>query len=184
MLDKITLSIIGKSETDDYPYGRLRCTAYFWIEFKPNKGFRSGFQTINPKNNRLNAPKYSTYSKFCHLTRDVHTGHYETVHKGCGSFKQVQELAEYLALHSEALNLTNDMIKELGAYMWTSITANAQYIHTKFTNEDRKKQFLKLLEEPKSVLMRCFKFGENLFSAVNLDWQQIEDMKQETAQVN
>jgi hypothetical protein len=50
-----------KAIVDSYPYGRLRATAFFSLEFKKGKGFRSVFQTINPKNNRLNAPKYSTY---------------------------------------------------------------------------------------------------------------------------
>jgi hypothetical protein len=48
---------------DSYPYGRLRCRIWFWLESDPKKGFRFVSQTENPKNGRMNAPKKSTYSK-------------------------------------------------------------------------------------------------------------------------
>lgn len=48
--------------TEDYPYGRLRCTATFGTEWDKKKGYRSVFQTINPKTGRVNAPKKSTYT--------------------------------------------------------------------------------------------------------------------------
>jgi hypothetical protein len=51
----------AKLESDNYPYGRSRTTAFFSVEFKKNKGFRTVFQTIDPKNGRLNKPKNSTY---------------------------------------------------------------------------------------------------------------------------
>lgn len=49
---------------DSYPYGRLRCNIWFWIERDSKKGFRFCSQTENPKNGRMNAPKKSTYVKF------------------------------------------------------------------------------------------------------------------------
>ena len=52
---------------EDYPYGfRLRCSIRYWIEYKPNKGFRFVSQTTNPKKPYLvwNKPKASTYSRF------------------------------------------------------------------------------------------------------------------------
>jgi hypothetical protein len=51
-----------KAEVNSYPYGRLKATAFFGLEFKRGKGFRTTFQTINPKNGKLNAVKNSTYS--------------------------------------------------------------------------------------------------------------------------
>ena len=47
--------------TNDYPYGRLRCTMAFSQEFKMGKGFRSVRQSTNPKTGRVNKPKKSTY---------------------------------------------------------------------------------------------------------------------------
>lgn len=47
----------------DYPYGRLKCNIWFWLENDPKNGFRFCSRTQNPKNGVLNAPKKSTYSK-------------------------------------------------------------------------------------------------------------------------
>lgn len=47
----------------DYPYGRLRCKMYFWLETHPKKGVRLVTQSENPKNGRMNKPHASTYSK-------------------------------------------------------------------------------------------------------------------------
>ena len=47
----------------DYPYGRLRCKIWFWLEHSRTKGYRFCSQTENPKNGRMNAHKMSTYSK-------------------------------------------------------------------------------------------------------------------------
>jgi len=46
---------------DDYPYGfRLRTQIRYWIE-TTNRGDRFCSQTLNPKTNRWNKPKKSTY---------------------------------------------------------------------------------------------------------------------------
>lgn len=47
----------------DYPYGRLTCNNWFWIESDPKKGYRTINQTENPKTKKLNIPKKSIYSK-------------------------------------------------------------------------------------------------------------------------
>lgn len=57
-----TIQINTPQVSNEYPYGRLKCTATFSVEFNSRKGFRSVFQTINPKTGRLNAPKYGTYN--------------------------------------------------------------------------------------------------------------------------
>jgi len=58
----------------NYPYGRLRTTAYFGTEFKPGKGYRTTFQTVNPKTGRINKVKKSTYSHFIVMKQDLKTG--------------------------------------------------------------------------------------------------------------
>lgn len=64
-----------KIEIESYPYGGLRTKAYFSVEFNPKHGYRSVFQTINPKTGRLNNPKKSTYVQFKRLYKDAETGH-------------------------------------------------------------------------------------------------------------
>lgn len=49
---------------NDYPFGfRLRCKIRYWIEYKPNKGFRFCSQTTDPRraNEVWNKPKHGTY---------------------------------------------------------------------------------------------------------------------------
>lgn len=47
---------------EDYPYGyNLRCTIRYWLEYSKAKGYRMVSQTKNPKNDRWNTPKKSTY---------------------------------------------------------------------------------------------------------------------------
>lgn len=47
---------------EDYPYGyRLRTTIRYWLETDRKHGDRFVSQTLNPKTNRWNKPKKSTY---------------------------------------------------------------------------------------------------------------------------
>lgn len=60
-----------KIEVPNYPYGfKLKTTLYDYVEFDKKKGYRHVKQTMNPKTNRLNAPKKSTYYDFFLRTKD------------------------------------------------------------------------------------------------------------------
>ena len=43
---------------------------FIWIEYNKSKGYRVARQTINPKTNKENKPKYSTYSPYYRLYLD------------------------------------------------------------------------------------------------------------------
>ena len=47
---------------EGYPYGRKRTSIRYWVESRPKKGQRFVSQTLNPKTQRWNNPKKSTYS--------------------------------------------------------------------------------------------------------------------------
>ena len=66
----MSLHVNEKQTVEGYPYGRLKCTAFFSIDFSKTKGFRHIFQTINPKTGKLNAEKKSTYSQICYMKND------------------------------------------------------------------------------------------------------------------
>ena len=54
---------------NNYPYGfNQRTQIRYWIETTPKKGDRFCSQTLNPKNNRWNKPKKSTYSEIGIMT--------------------------------------------------------------------------------------------------------------------
>lgn len=52
-------------QVDDYPYGfNQRTKIKYWLEYKKGKGWRFVSQTLDPKRNRWNNPKASTYVDF------------------------------------------------------------------------------------------------------------------------
>jgi len=57
-----TMYTLQKQEVNNYPYGRLKTTKFFEVEFSKTKGFRAIETTINPKNGVLNKPHKDTYS--------------------------------------------------------------------------------------------------------------------------
>lgn len=73
------LPLFDVQEVQNYPYGfKLRTTLYIHIEYKKWKGFRVGRTTINPKNGKRNATKYSTYHEFARLYVDDKTWYIES----------------------------------------------------------------------------------------------------------
>lgn len=56
-------SIDSAYVVDDYPYGfRQRTKIRYWLESVTKKGDRFCYQTLNPKTDKWNKPKKSTYS--------------------------------------------------------------------------------------------------------------------------
>lgn len=60
---------------ENYPYGYLKTSAIFGTEWNEKKGYRSTFQTVNPKTGRLNAVKKSVYYDCMLMYKDSETGH-------------------------------------------------------------------------------------------------------------
>jgi len=61
----------------NYPYGRLHCSMFFFVEYKPSKGWRAVTQSINPKNGRLNKPHAGTYSRLPIVIVEKEDGFFE-----------------------------------------------------------------------------------------------------------
>ena len=75
-----TSSLDTAVSTNDYPYGRLRCTMNFFVEYKKNKGWRAVTQSVNPKNGRLNNPHAGTYSTSPIFISEEKEGFFEFVY--------------------------------------------------------------------------------------------------------
>lgn len=131
----------GKQVSNDYPYGSLRCTMTFDIEFKPKKGFRYVTQSINPKNNRLNAPKCSTYNHFETLYIDSQ-GHIKPWAINIRGLKDIQTLIEFITLHSENISFT----PEQSTWLWAILVQTTKislYYGSKELKEGKVLQDLK-----------------------------------------
>jgi len=80
---------------ENYPYGRLRTTMYYWQEDHPKRGTRFMSQTINPKNGKRNKPHASTYSLIAgQLYRDDATGHVKFA--GLSEYSDAREVLAFV----------------------------------------------------------------------------------------
>lgn len=161
-----------KLTSDNYPYGRLRATAYFSVEFN-KKGARTVFQTICPKSGRLNKPKNSTYYEVV-LPCEESNGHYDW----CGylSFSGTDEINRGLVFMADFYELfTVDQIKSIAvtilAHSKATVIAMMQYGGSSF--DDIKP----LVEKQTETLVKISKSGENLFLDCLLDEEAMQATK-------
>lgn len=162
----------AKLSAENYPYGRLKCTAYFSVESTKN-GFRSIFQTINPKTGKLNAPKKSTYT----------AGKLPTTHAGgkigfCGylSFNGSEEINKGLQFMADFHELfTAEEVKNIAvtALMMSKVNAKAYVVYTGASWEDLKP----LVEQSVKILVEICNTGSNLWASALLDVAAIEGTK-------
>lgn len=86
---------------DDYPYGfRERTQIRYWLEGKPKKGWRFVSQTMNPKTNRWNKPKASTYSDWGGAMYLDENGHVQW--EGIGPYSDDQKILAFVKSFPEA----------------------------------------------------------------------------------
>ena len=165
--------IDSKLQTDSYPYGRERTTAFFSIEYNSNKGCRTVFQTINPKNGRINNPKKSTYSPVI-LPCILPDG--KISYCGYLDFNGDESINKGLMFMSDFYELFSiEQIKDIALFAigMSKVNAKAQVIYCGTDFET-----LKPLVEPSiKNLMHIAKTGENLFMNSFLDCAAIEALK-------
>lgn len=114
-------------KVDDYPYGfTLRTSIFYWIESKLGKGDRFCSQTINPKNGKRNAPKYSTYSPcmFMYLNEKGHVTHGIIDPQNIDEFeRRFGSLISDIGLD----NLTEIQKSNILTSYWLSVNLNSLY---------------------------------------------------------
>lgn len=166
-----------KLTSDNYPYGRLRATAYFSVEFN-KKGARTVFQTICPKSGRLNKPKNSTYYEVV-LPCEESNGHFDW----CGylSFSGTDEINRGLVFMSDFYELfTVDQVKNIAvtilAYAKANVVSYVQYGGSSF--DDIKP----LVNKQTETLVKIANSGENLFLECLIDEEAMDATKQEDYQ--
>ena len=169
-MENKVLSVGKIHEVEGYPYGRLRTKAYFSVEFKQGSGFRHVFQTVNPKNGKLNNPKKSTYCTICWNEANPENGHIETKSKNVYGYKEINEISRFVAENWSNLELTKGMVADLCGWLMASIRGNLRY--------ERNWERLKPLFEPTiHLLVQGVKTGENIFSQISLNLEEIDAVK-------
>lgn len=112
-----------KAEVKNYPYGYLKTSAFFSLEFKKNKGFRSVFQTINPKTGKLNKPKYSTYSPLL-LMIEKENGHISHISGDFNGAKAINRDAKLVFEHFDLF--TPEQIEHFYLHILLMLKVEAQ----------------------------------------------------------
>lgn len=172
--DVIVYHSSEKLTSENYPYGRLRATAFFSVEYN-KKGMRTVFQTICPKSGRLNKPKNSTYYKVI-LPCEESNGHYDY----CGylDFSGTDGINRGLVFMADFYELfTVEQIKDVAITVLAHMKANMiAYVQYSGSSLDAIKP---LMDKQIKTLVSIANGGENLFLDCLLDEEALERTKQE-----
>lgn len=155
------VNTLEKVEVSSYPYGRLRTKAYFSIEFNPKHGFRSVFQTINPKNGVLNKPSKSTYGFFMYSQvsqKEDGDNFVEVIHirrpHDLNTIKGLKETVKQIL--ETGLDLTPEMIKYLAENFYLDLKINLS-----FTASEERAAKLETFKPYMSILVDMIKNPSN-----------------------
>ena len=161
-----------KLTAENYPYGRLKATAFFSVESN-KKGFRTIFQTINPKTNRVNnAKKGNYYAVILPMQRE--NGHFDFC--GYTDMNGGEEINRACQFISDFYDLfTKEEIERMAIHLLAMLK-----VHTKAiciyngTNFEDLKPFI---DTQVKTAVEIIKSKENLFLSCMLDNQKIESLK-------
>lgn len=161
-----------KVAVENYPYGyTLKTTAFYNVEFVKGKGFRTVFQTINPKTGKLNAPKKSTYSPVS-ILKEI-DGKISTHPLGFygdeGMVKDLKFLGDNFDL------FTKEEIQSIALNVINLLKANI-YAKVVYTNSDQAK-LLPLFDSAVTTMVEIAKTGENLFDKIVYDIPAIKALE-------
>jgi hypothetical protein len=170
--DVVVYNSAEKLTSDNYPYGRLRATAFFSVEYN-KKGARTVFQTICPKSGRLNKPKNSTYYNVI-LPCEESNGHFDSV--GYLDFNGTSEINKGLVFMADFYELfTVAQIKDIAITILASCKANViAYVQYGGSSFDDVKP---LVDQQTKTLVKIANSGENLFLDCLLDEEALESTK-------
>lgn len=162
-----------KKEVQNYPYGYTqRTTATFGVEFKKGKGFRTTFQTVNPRTGKLNAVKCSTYSPvvIMYTNEDGKVGYKHLEFYGDEGFtRNVNFMAEHFDLFTE------EQIKYIASYLISNLKADI-FARNAYCGTDIDK-LLPLYNKAMEAALAIYKDGVNLFSDVKVDFEAANALK-------
>jgi hypothetical protein len=162
-----------KVEVNNYPYGYLKTTAFFSLEHKPGKGFRTVFQTINPKTGKLNKVKNSTYSPVMVMYKEETTGHIKyysfRFYDNNDKIKDCKFMYEHFDL------FTPEQIKDIAGYLLMVLKVDIKAKHI-YCGADVNKM-LPLYDEAMKTVVKIYKTGENLFNQIHIDFEAVEKLQ-------
>lgn len=161
-----------KVAVENYPYGYKKTTAYFSVEFKKGKGFRSVFQTIDPKTGKLNNPKKGTYSPMMLVAKDdaEYVCFYSLQFNGT---KEINWGCKFMSEHFDLFSA--EEIQDIYAYilMMIKVDAKAKCIYCNVKFDDLKPY----IQSAVDAVVEGYKSGKNTFDKIAMDEEAIENLK-------
>lgn len=159
---------------EDYPYGfRLRTQLKAYTEFNNKKGYREVTQTLNPKTNRWNKEKKSTYSTLVFL--NVENGKFGFKHLNFYELKDLKKATDFISDNFKLF--TKQEVKylyiNLLGYLKASIFAQCTYCGT------QSKDLMPLFNNAISTAGLGLHTGANVFNQIELDVEKIDSLKVE-----
>jgi hypothetical protein len=164
-----------RAEVNSYPYGRLKATAFFGLEFKRGKGFRTTFQTINPKNGKLNAIKNSTYSPIFVMYEEQETGHIKYLSFDLYGEEGINKAAEFMRDNYDLF--TAEQIQDICGSIFVHLKAGAKAICV-YCGADFEK-VKPILDPAVNAVVEGIKTGANVFDRVKIDIDALNSCKVE-----
>jgi len=162
-----------KQEVKDYPYGYLRTSAFFSLEFRAGKGFRSVFQTVNPKTGGLNKPKYSTYSPLMLMVREEDNGHVNYVYGHFNGAKEINRDSKTVFEHFDLF--TPEQIKHFYTYLIFMLKVEIRAL-VSYCGADLEK-VTPVLAPAINIAVEGIKTGSNLFDKVVINVEALDACK-------
>ncbi len=160
----------GQQISHNYPYGSLRCTITFDIEFKKGKGFRFVTQTVNPKTGRTNAPKTSTYAHFAWLYSDE-KGHIHHGEINVFGYNDVLKFITFLNANPTYI-FTPEQSKELYTWILSALNANIKYTVLKDGEQATRDAFLTATKF--KTILGLYNNGASVFELTNIGFNPLE----------
>jgi hypothetical protein len=166
-----TLVVNELQVVDSYPYGRLRTEGRFSIEFNAKKGFRSVFQTINPKNGRVNKPKLGTYSDIMYM--EIVDGFVSFNSFYLSGRKELNEAFKFLFENFDLYSKEQIESITLSLLASTKIDMQGTVVYGGAKLDDIKEFY----KSPIETLVKIVKTGENLFNSIEFNCEAIDSTK-------
>ena len=158
---------------ENYAYGfRQKTTAFFGMEFNAKKGYRTTFQTINPKTGRLNAKKCSTYGCLKVTTQDEN-GIVSYEHFDFNGDENLNKTAEFIGANFDLFTPAEIEYFYLNYFMFLKVETKAMVIYCG-ANLD---EVLKVLNPMVKLIVEGIKTKVNLFNDFKIDIEKLNACK-------
>lgn len=171
--DITVLNINEKYTVDNYPTGKGTVKATLSIEFNKDHGFKPVIEIADPVTVKRKKPRSLDYAVFMYMYQEKATGKIKFARCKCDGLADINTIAQVIAQHFTALQLTPIMIEDLYLRLFAWTRAFCNYLRVE------PEELFKVIEPSVNALVHGAKTGENVFGQVNIDMDTIKQLQKE-----